>query len=40
MIIINVGRGGVIDEKVLFEGIRQGKINGAALDVWNEEPLS
>lgn len=37
--IINCARGGIIDEVALGEALRQGKIAGAALDVYNQEPL-
>lgn len=37
--IINCARGGVIDEDDLAEAIKEGKIGGAALDVFEEEPL-
>ena len=37
--IINCARGGTIDEDALAEAIAQGKIAGAALDVFEEEPL-
>jgi D-3-phosphoglycerate dehydrogenase len=37
--IINVARGGLIDEKALITAIRQGKIAGAAFDVFSEEPM-
>ncbi|XP_050229602.1 glyoxylate/hydroxypyruvate reductase HPR3-like isoform X2 [Mercurialis annua] len=37
-VIINVGRGGLIDEKVLVEFLMQGKIGGAGLDVFENEP--
>ena len=36
--IINCARGGIIDEKALYEGIKSGKVAGAALDVFEEEP--
>ena len=36
--IINVSRGGVIDEDALVEAIKDGKIAGAALDVFEREP--
>ncbi len=36
--IINCGRGGTIDEDALYDAIISGKITGAALDVYTEEP--
>ena len=36
---INVARGGVVDEDALIEALRTKKIAGAALDVFNQEPL-
>ena len=36
---INVARGGVVDEDALIEALRAKKIAGAALDVFNQEPL-
>jgi D-3-phosphoglycerate dehydrogenase len=38
--IINCGRGGTIDEDALYQAIQDGKVAGAALDVYEEEPLS
>jgi D-3-phosphoglycerate dehydrogenase len=38
--IINCARGGIIDEAALYEGLTNGKIAGAALDVYAEEPPS
>lgn len=37
--IINIGRGGTIDEEALVEAINEGKIAGAGLDVFEKEPL-
>jgi D-3-phosphoglycerate dehydrogenase len=37
-IIINISRGGIIDEKALYEVLKQDKIKGAALDVFEKEP--
>ena len=37
--LINFARGGFIDEKALFDALKSNKIAGAALDVFNEEPL-
>ncbi|MFB2935881.1 phosphoglycerate dehydrogenase [Aerosakkonemataceae cyanobacterium BLCC-F154] len=37
--IINCARGGIIDEAALAEAVKEGKIAGAALDVFESEPL-
>ncbi len=37
--LINCARGGVINEAALVEAIRNGKVSGAALDVFEQEPL-
>jgi D-2-hydroxyacid dehydrogenase (NADP+) len=37
--VINVARGGVLDERALLERLRAGKLAGAALDVFRETPL-
>ena len=36
--LLNVARGGIIDEAALAEAIKAGKIAGAALDVFEQEP--
>ena len=38
--IVDCARGGVIDEDALYEAIRAGKVAGAALDVFENEPLT
>lgn len=36
--IINCARGGIIDENALYDALTSGKVAGAALDVFAEEP--
>ena len=38
-ILINIGRGALIDEPALIDALRLGHLGGAALDVFAEEPL-
>lgn len=37
--IVNCARGGIVDERAISEALKQGKIAGAALDVFSKEPL-
>jgi (S)-sulfolactate dehydrogenase len=39
-IILNASRGGVIDENALATALKKGRLAGAALDVFEEEPLT
>src|SRR4029077_5632175 len=38
-VVINVGRGPVIDEEAMVRALSKGRIKGAALDVFDHEPL-
>lgn len=38
-VIVNLGRGTVIDEGAMIEALRAGRLGGAALDVFEKEPL-
>lgn len=38
-VIVNTGRGGIVNEAALIEAVEQGRIGGAALDVVVDEPV-
>ena len=37
-LFVNIGRGGVVDEKALCDALENGSLGGAALDVFESEP--
>lgn len=36
--LINIARGGVVDETALYDALKKGKLAGAAIDVYTKEP--
>lgn len=36
--LINIARGGVVDENAIYEALKNGKLAGAAIDVYTKEP--
>jgi len=39
-VIINVSRGEVLEEEVLYRGLKEGKLYGAGIDVWYQYPVA
>jgi D-3-phosphoglycerate dehydrogenase len=38
--LVNIARGGVVDEEALFNALKTNKLSGAAVDVFSQEPYS
>ncbi len=38
VIVLNVARGGIIDEQAMLDNLNSGKVIGGAFDVWSSEP--
>ena len=39
-VVLNLSRGGIIDEAALYQAVKSGHLGGAALDVFETEPLT
>lgn len=37
--LVNTSRGKIVNQKALIESLREGRIEGTALDVFEEEPI-
>jgi D-3-phosphoglycerate dehydrogenase len=38
--IVNVARGGIVDENALYSALKEGRVAGAGLDVYSKEPCT
>ena len=39
-LLINIGRGQIVDEAALYAALRDGRLGGAAIDVWWQYPTA